>query len=126
MRVYVRPIVSGDPVAAYNPHQDAVEMSLQFQCAINHNLYSIHNEYCDTMDPASLTPKVIAEIFRHSAPHQTALWTLTEAPTQTINMEQKRRPNRTNRAAVAADIIKSFMAYGYVVWKTSKAGKLDC
>lgn len=78
-----------------------------------------------TMDPASLTPKVIAEIFRHSALHQTALWTLT-SELQRKRLIWNKSGDQTGRIVqqFAADIIKSFMAYGYVVWKTSKAGKL--
>ena len=72
-----------------------------------------------------MTSKKITEIFQRSALHQTALWTLTsELQRKKLIWSKSKKETGRNIELFASDIIKSFMAFGYAVWKTSRSGRL--
>ena len=71
------------------------------------------------------TNKDVAEIFKVSALHQTALWTLTsELQRKRLQWRLTKEPTGRMVEQFAANIIKSFMGFGYAVWKTTRSGKL--
>ncbi|MBN19730.1 MAG: hypothetical protein CL678_00480 [Bdellovibrionaceae bacterium] len=76
-------------------------------------------------DPDRITAKALAEVFKTSALHQTALWTLTSELQRKSLVWQKSKVKAGKMIKLfVAELVRSFMAYGYAVWKVSRGGRL--
>lgn len=77
------------------------------------------------MDLTHLTPRAVSEIFKKSALHQTALWTLTsELQRKQLVWNNTKEKTGRNVYQFTTALIRSFMAFGYAVWKVTRSGKL--